>query len=109
MFEQAAPPAKIACFTGASSEDSACLKGGNRIEDDGVCNEETSCGLSESGDCWCPEGLRGRTIHFSLCYRVGFCQVRNEAAGTSVAQSRTAGPYPDQFPPGGPALPLENE
>jgi len=29
-------PAKIASFTGTSSEDSSCLKAGNRIKDDGV-------------------------------------------------------------------------
>ena len=91
------------------SEDSACLKAGNRIEDGGVCNEETSCGLSQSGDCWRPESLRGRTIHFSLCDGVGFRQVRDEAAGAGDAQSGTAGPHPDQLPPGDPALPVENE
>ncbi len=40
-------------------ENSPCLRAGNRIEGGGVCNEETSCGLSQSGSCWRPESLRG--------------------------------------------------
>src|SRR5207247_10153447 len=84
MLEHAASPGKITCFTGASSEDSACLRAGNQIEDCGVCNEETSCGLSQSGDCWRPESLRGRTIQFSLRDGGGFREVRNEAAGAGV-------------------------
>ena len=74
-----------------------------------VCNEETSCGLSQSGDCWRPESLRGRAIYFPLCDGGGFRQVRDEAAGAGDDQGGTAGPYPDQLPPGGPALPVENE
>src|SRR5262245_66656379 len=75
----------------------------------GGLHEETSRGLFQSCSCWRPESLRGRTIHFSLRDSGGFREVRDEAAGAGVAESGTAGPYPDQFPPGGPAISVENE
>src|SRR5262249_17378490 len=67
-------------------------------------HEATSRGLFQSCGCWRPKSLRGRTIHFSLRDRGGFREVRDEAARTGVAEGGTAGPYPDQFPSGGPAL-----
>ena len=65
--------------------------------------------LSQSGDCWRPESLRGRAIYFPLCDGGGFRQVRDEAARAGDDQSGTAGPHPDQLPPGDAALPVENE
>src|SRR5262245_47659133 len=75
----------------------------------GGLHEETSRGLFQSCSCWRPESLRGRTIHFSLRDCGGLREVRDEAAGAGVAQSGTAGPYPDEFTPGSSALPVENE
>src|SRR5262245_2700121 len=75
----------------------------------GGLHEETSRGLFQSCSCWRPESLRGRTIHFSLRDGGGFREIRDEAAGAGVAESGTAGPYPDQFPTGGPTVPVENE
>src|SRR5262245_16314666 len=72
-------------------------------------HEETFRGLFQSCSCWRPESLRGRTVHFSLRDCGGFREIRDEAAGAGVAESGTASPYPDQFPPGGPAVSVENE
>src|SRR4030095_7981282 len=75
----------------------------------GGLHEKTSRGLFQSCSCWRPESLRGRTIHFSLRDGGGFRKVRDEAARAGVAESGTAGSYPDEFPSGSPAVSLENE
>ena len=65
--------------------------------------------LFQSCSCWRPGSLRGQTIQGCLRHRGRFSLVHDEASGAGVAQSGTAGPYPDQFPPGGPAVSVEDE
>src|SRR2546423_7037822 len=72
-------------------------------------HEETSGGLFQSCSCWRPESLRGRPIDFPLRDGGRFCQVCDEAARAGIAQGGTASTYPDQFSPGGAAVPVENE
>jgi hypothetical protein len=52
----------------------------NRIEDTAFVNEETSCGLSQSGDCWRPESLRGRVIHSPRATAADFAKHAMRAA-----------------------------